>query len=380
MSVGDALRELAAVVDTIEESGIEVIEAGPADRVEDAIAAEITVRLPTDERLATQGAPAARRDVSQPASDYGDADAEKTPTAPDEADPASETVHEGTQSTPGSAPADDGSRSAPSANDEGTASPADTGAGPSAEAEPVDGDDDEEDGIACTVEGCTKRFASTHGMRIHRSKAHDDSAPHQDPERLQAVYDDHDSFGAMQEALDVDVSVQTVRKQMIDHGIHVPNRTTQPSDREDAGAPTTDPEPSTADAEADSERDPDAEPDTEPDESAAAGDGDATSSERVSEPDAAPDDIVSNPALEAALPDGVTPIDLREAIEGATTLYEVQTHLGLEREPTRALLDELDLLELVVGRVADQPHREELKATLEERLRETAPPSESNAD
>jgi DNA mismatch repair ATPase MutL len=44
--------------------------------------------------------------------------------------------------------------------------------------------------------------------------------PYQDPEQLQAVYDEYDTFGEMTDALDVDVTPQTVRRYMIQYGIH----------------------------------------------------------------------------------------------------------------------------------------------------------------
>jgi hypothetical protein len=54
-----------------------------------------------------------------------------------------------------------------------------------------------------------------------------ESAPeYQDPERLAAVYDKYDTFAEMRDALEVDVTSQTVRRYMIEHGIHEPASTT----------------------------------------------------------------------------------------------------------------------------------------------------------
>ncbi|MDB2262050.1 hypothetical protein PM035_14560 [Halorubrum ezzemoulense] len=45
---------------------------------------------------------------------------------------------------------------------------------------------------------------------------------YQDPEQLAAVYDEDTTFEEMRQALDVEVTAQTVRKYMIKHGIHEP--------------------------------------------------------------------------------------------------------------------------------------------------------------
>lgn len=45
---------------------------------------------------------------------------------------------------------------------------------------------------------------------------------YRDPERLAAVYDEDATFEEMRAALGVDVTAQTVRKYMIEHGIHEP--------------------------------------------------------------------------------------------------------------------------------------------------------------
>ena len=49
-----------------------------------------------------------------------------------------------------------------------------------------------------------------------------DRPAYRDPERLAAVYSEHDTFAEMTDALDVEVTPQTVRRYMIKHGIHEP--------------------------------------------------------------------------------------------------------------------------------------------------------------
>jgi len=49
-----------------------------------------------------------------------------------------------------------------------------------------------------------------------------DHPAYRDPDQLEAVYDEYDTFAAMTEALDVGVTSQTVRRYMIKHGVHEP--------------------------------------------------------------------------------------------------------------------------------------------------------------
>ncbi|MDS0477248.1 hypothetical protein [Natrinema sp. 1APR25-10V2] len=52
---------------------------------------------------------------------------------------------------------------------------------------------------------------------------------YKDPEMLQAVYDEYDTFPKMTEALDVDVTSETVRRYMVEYDIHDPDATRQVS-------------------------------------------------------------------------------------------------------------------------------------------------------
>lgn len=83
------------------------------------------------------------------------------------------------------------------------------------------GDDDEDSADAAsastaTADGSTKT---------------DDRPAYRDPERLAAVYDEDATFAEMTDELGVDVTPQTVRNYMIDHGIHEPDRWSDSDDR-----------------------------------------------------------------------------------------------------------------------------------------------------
>jgi hypothetical protein len=72
-----------------------------------------------------------------------------------------------------------------------------------------------------------------------------DLPAHRDPDKLQAVYETNETFEAMKEALDTDVTAQTVRRNMIKHGFHDPEARQSASDEEttesseNSGAPDT---------------------------------------------------------------------------------------------------------------------------------------------
>jgi hypothetical protein len=240
-------------------------------------------------------------------------------------------------------------------------------------------------------------------MRIHRSKAHDGST-NPDRETLASVYEAHDSFGEMREALDADVSVQTVRRWIIDRGVHTPNGFSSAaleaeSGSEEADSGGTNAGASEAAESADASDDDGSADARGTDEETDAGDvpvghvevdgqDGAEGTEAAEETDDA--DVATGngtidgpgeaPTVGVDLPASVTPGDLREAVEEATTLYEVQKRLDLDREAARELLSELGLLKLVHGRVADQRRREELKQDLDERFGATGGHAESSSD
>ncbi|MFC7077234.1 hypothetical protein [Haloarcula halophila] len=130
---------------------------------------------------------------------------------------------------------------------------------------------------------------------------------YKDPERLREVYEENNSFAEMKDALDVDVTAQTVRRNMIKHGIHEPET--------NAGAEADDsPEPD------------DARPAAEPE---------------------------SRAFDDADLPEGITPEDVRDAAAESSSLHGAQLALDLDMSETRSLLKELGVLEHVTGRIAD---------------------------
>jgi hypothetical protein len=297
-------------------------------------------------------------------------------------------------------------------------------------------DEADAEGVPCTHSDCDRTFETERGMKIHRTKAHplsdlvDPSARgaiHHDPEALAEVYDEYETFAEMTAALDVDVGAQAVRKQMIRHGIHEPEGQTA-ADASSTSAEGNDADESTTDGESadpvDSEVDsgerptagdatngtigtagradggtgpldvpgetegvdgaedsdelagPDAEAGTDdtehPPATDAGSDGTAESDHHADHKSEPEPERVADRLPDLDLPGSLTTEELLSAVETANTLYDVQRHLDLDREATRDVLSEYDLLELVSGRAASVNDREKMKSEIHERLRRAA--------
>ncbi|EMA58394.1 hypothetical protein [Halorubrum lipolyticum] len=226
-----------------------------------------------------------------------------------------------------------------------------------------------------------------------------DSRPaYRDPDRLEAVYDPDATFAEMTEELGVDVTPQTVRKYMVEHGVHEPKPRTDrlledaavdsldspdrspeaggyPNEEVDNGASDDDSDiggDATASDASDAENGDVDNGDAENgdgdggdvDGGSAAGDeagGGADSGNgkladgASAETAAAREAHDSEPSVDAiphtALPQGVTPAELVDAVTDSRTVYEVRRELGLEDERARALLKRCDLIDLVTGRI-----------------------------
>lgn len=144
--------------------------------------------------------------------------------------------------------------------------------------------------------------------------------PFRDPERLAEVYKSCDTFAEMPGMLGMDVTAETVRRYMIDYGIHEPD--TYNTDNT---------------ASIDSEDEP---------------------------PVVLADGI--------GLPDDVTVDTIIDIVQRSNTIYEVKRDIGIERENTLEMLQELNLLDLVVGRLATEKEREISREEVIERLRDKA--------
>jgi hypothetical protein len=144
--------------------------------------------------------------------------------------------------------------------------------------------------------------------------------PFKDRELLSDVYESHDTFAEMAEALDMDVTAETVRRYMIDNDIHEPN-SYQVSD---ATGPAGE----------------DAQP------------------------------VVLSDGI--GLPDDVTVDALIETVQRSNTIYEVKQDIDVDRQDALEMLQELNLLDLVVGRLATESERDITREDVVDRLRDAS--------
>jgi hypothetical protein len=298
MPYSDGLRRLATVVELLETTGADVVDARPCEAAENRQTDRFRVELRLDLPLGAE--------LSFPEA-AGDVDREEH-----------------------AAPSESPSADAASVPEDGDATDAADG----------DASDADTDRVPCRSASCDRSFAGEHGMKIHYSKTHVDEKPaYRDPQRLRDAYEATDDFAAMRERLGADVSTETIRRYAVEYGIHGPG----------AGAPN---EPPTIDRSA---LDPAIEP---------------VSADAAAAPPVAADRPArtNSSELDEALPADLTIEDVKSTVERADTLRQVASSLDLDRERARALLSDLNLLDLVHGRVATKRRRDELKSEIDRRL------------
>lgn len=156
--------------------------------------------------------------------------------------------------------------------------------------------------------------------------------PYDDIEYLETIYECCETFGEMSERIEMDVSAETVRRYMIDAGVHSPVT---------YGSSDDDPQDDRETAQIE---------------------------ERRIEDRLAADGI--------GLPEGVGIEQIVNTVTTSRTVYEVQRALELDRQATTDLLRRLNVLDLVCHRVADatqQPSQEEVTARIRECVPTTTP-------
>ena len=371
MSVSYALRRLAEIIDEVEADGVEVRDMSlPADR---AAIADDTVHLTLDVAVSLDGNESAEGEISngEPERDDRTEEAVITGVVDDPADSVEShpELEQDQANANGENPPEESPDERPTSDAEST------------DTEDKSSDEDDPEQVVCPEPGCDETFESVPGMKIHRTKIHlrdqsqdesaDSTPAYRDPEALRSAYEAHDSFPAMREALDVDVSAQTVRRHMIEHGIHDPDSGDE--DESESSDETTDPETESSESTPDEDSAEEDMADDEPDQIETQDDPDRSENQEETDdedpaiPESAP--LADTLPADVTTPADVTFAELKEAVRTADTLYDIQQQFDLERTEARDLLGALDLLELVHGRVATKREREELKAEIDSRIR-----------
>lgn len=355
MTVADAYRRLGVLLSGLESRGVAVEQVTTDESATDEpLAVDLRIRIPSD-----PDAPDLRFEAADVTADI------ESSTSTDGGSPPPTAVEAVTDtdtaaSTSGN-PVSDSSETDSQSDQSGGAPPADSAAA-----------------HACDRVDCDADFDSEAALTVHRLAEHDrpEEPLHKHEPALRAAYEAHDSFRAMTEALGVDVTPQTVRRSMIDLGIHDTSAgSTDEGDGSDDG-PTAD-EESTAEgatdqqpvtdgsggtvAETRSTEQPSPGEDPEPTAGSAPG-GQET-------PESDVDEEGIDPAAER-LPDDLQVADLRAAVVDGGSLRAAADRLERSRADAREFLDDLDLLWLVHGRVATRPDRAEREEAFEAWLEE----------
>ena len=341
MSTGDAFRTLSDLLQDLESAGCEVtaVDAPSGGLLtDDAVDVQVDVSFTVFDRegsedvdievsefdLRGDGTAHAQLSVSVGRNESGETASLSPNGSRTESETDAETLYANT----------DGGRNVAEADEE----PADTEGEPTGESEehdaadPLEGETDTEDGPGDAPAGSTV-------------------PDHRDPERLREVYERYGTFAEMTDALGTDVTAQTVRHHMINHGIHEPStQTADPStdaaDDEGRRNEPDDEPPHAGDEEGLGDHD-----DPEPSIPARAEPGaDAPGTDEDDHSDDLPELV--------DLPEGIELEDVKSAVRSSSTLFEVQRQLDTDRERTRELLRDLGLLKFVTGRLAKKRNQD----------------------
>lgn len=168
------------------------------------------------------------------------------------------------------------------------------------------------------------------------TEARDESVPpYEDTDYLQRLYDSCETFTEMRRKIQMDVSTETVRRYMIDAGIHDPvsyNSVTENESSDEHRVVTID-----------------------------------------NRTGSIPDEQLLTDGV--GLPEGCHIEAVIDAVVDSATVYDVQRSLGLERQPTQQLLQQLNLLDLVTHRIDDNPNGERSYEDVTKRIRQGVPTS-----
>lgn len=195
--------------------------------------------------------------------------------------------------------------------------------------------------------------------------------PFRDPDLLAEVYESCKTFAEMSEVIDMDVTAETVRRYMIDYGIHEPNTYSADSGTAESSGPDTDTETDVAADDANADADTGAEGETDDQTASSAGTSERTETTKAASSDSEDGSpVVVTDGL--GLPDDITVDTLVETVSRSNTIYEVKQDVGLDRDETLELLRRLNLVDLVVGRVTTEHERNIGRETILDRLREVS--------
>jgi len=340
VGVSNALRELADVLDEYDSGSVVAVEStGRADE-ELSVTARVELPIstePSDGDRARFGLSNARvnadgeltlalSSVDSLASRPGDVAIEPTDLTLTDDRPSTVTLSVTVPLDSGRS-ADDPSRGDDAESRDDLPAGAPTGARTVADAASETGAvDDTERGDSSVGDASAEAGGDAESSGPGTTATERDVPPFRDRKLLAEVYESCDTFAEMTDELGMDVTPETVRRYMVDHDIHQPNSYETGDDGVDGPA---------------REQADDQQP-----------------------PVALPDGI--------GLPDDVTVDSFIETIKRSNTIYEVKRDVGIPQEDALDMLRELNLIDLVVGRLATEGERNITREDIVERLREAS--------
>ena len=195
----------------------------------------------------------------------------------------------------------------------------------------------------------------------------DESVPaYDDTPYLRRLYETCETFAEMSDRIEMDVSAETVRRYMTDAGVHTP------TSYETTGRTSASSDGTASDAESDASVATQSAADTESagESAAPASRGSLADGDRETTASLPDEQLVTDGI---GLPESLTLHDVVDAVVDARTVHEVQREVGLGYDRTRQLLCQLNVLDLVVGRVTAAHDRTVTVDVVADRIRESAP-------
>lgn len=226
--------------------------------------------------------------------------------------------------------------------------------GPSSSSSDNDASPDEERRVDSAV--TTSRSDTATGASASTER---ELPPFKDPDLLREVYESCNTFAEMADAIEMDVTAETVRRYMIDFDIHEPKSYSSSDEDYDTNG--------TAKSVTDAARSQEESRDPEASDARDVGPGSVSGHSADSE---AETQVVLSDGI--GLPEDVTAETLIETVRRSNTLYEVKQDVGIDRQDALQMLQDLNLLDLVMGRLTTETDREISREDIIERLREAS--------
>ena len=240
---------------------------------------------------------------------------------------------------------------------------------------------DKTDGDRTGTAGCGSDGPTPSSFMVEELTAVRDESipPYEDIDYLEQLYERCETFTEMSQLIEMDVSSETVRRYMIEAGIHTPTSydtatQTQESKSEESrlGRPDTgEPNVRKPDADSSTAHGTDADSSETDSNERRESEGDSPSE---ATPEPFPDTVGAEKLVTdgIGLPNRVRIPDIVDAVVVSVTLYGFAQRLDLEQEDAQELLRQLDLVDFIPRRLPTRRRQELSHENVAERIRQSA--------